>query len=183
SERVWRRAMQRLRDGVIGDIYMARGLCYKWRPTIGIHEPQDPPAHLHWDLRQGPAQEQPYNPNFVHYNWHWFYTYGNGDIGNQGVHQMDVAAWGLGKGLPGRVVSIGGRFGDEDQGNTANTQVTTFQYDDGSVLAFEVRCRRTNVVDGVRVGNLFYGSGVNKYVHTFVTIAGHDCPDDTTIDA
>lgn len=178
SEKKWRRAMQRMREGVIGDIYMARGLCFKRRDSIGFHESTPPPSHLHWDLWQGPAQEQQYNPNYVHYNWHWFWEYGNGDIGNQGVHQMDVAAWGLDKGLPSRVVSLGGRYGYEDQATTANTQVTTFQYDDGALLVFEVRGRASNTEQDVGIGNLFYGSDGYMAEGTFYDAAGEVIPDD-----
>jgi len=158
SDPGWTRAIQRLREGVIGEVYMARALCYKNRDSIGSGEPHDPPPHLDWTLWQGPAQERPYSSRYVHYNWHWFWDYGNGDIGNQGVHQMDVAVWGLGERLPVRVSSMGGRYTYEDQAETPNTQVATFRYDDGKMLVFEVRGRATNDEGGQRVGNLFYGS-------------------------
>ncbi|HEO69774.1 MAG TPA: Gfo/Idh/MocA family oxidoreductase [Candidatus Hydrogenedentes bacterium] len=137
------------------------------RNAIGEGVEMEPPEHLDWTLWQGPATERPYKdyPNkqgdegfYVHYNWHWCWHYGNGDIGNQGVHQMDVALWGLDKGFPTRVVSMGGRYGYEDGGETANTQVSTFQYADGTMLVFEVRGRYTNNEAGAMVGNLFYGS-------------------------
>ncbi|HPC16149.1 MAG TPA: Gfo/Idh/MocA family oxidoreductase [Candidatus Hydrogenedentes bacterium] len=158
SERDWARAIQRLQEGVIGDIYMARALCFKNRDSIGTGEPKEPPAHLDWPLWQGPAKEEPYCDLYVHYNWHWFWNYGNGDLGNQGVHQMDVAIWGMNKGLPVRIASMGGRFGYTDQGETANTQICTFAYADGTMLVFEVRGRATNDEAGARIGNLFYGS-------------------------
>ena len=158
SEPRWVRAIQRLQAGEIGEVYMARALCYKRRNSIGLREPEDPPAHLDWNLWQGPAQERPYCANYVHYNWHWFWDYGSGDLGNQGVHQMDIAVWGLAKGFPTRVTSMGGRYGYEDQGETANTQVCNYMYDDGKMLVFEVRGRYTNSEGGVMIGNLFYGS-------------------------
>jgi len=91
--------IQLLKDGFIGDVYMARSVCYKWRPDIGKGVPGEPPSTLRWDLWQGPAKEQPFmvkvsNPDegiYVHYFWHWVWDYGNGDIGNQGVHQLDAA--------------------------------------------------------------------------------------------
>ncbi len=158
SDPGWVRAIGRLRAGEIGEIYMARALCFKRRNSIGFKQPEPPPEHLDWNLWQGPAQERPYCANYVHYNWHWFRAYGNGDLGNQGVHQMDIALWGLGKGFPKRVSSMGGRYGYEDQGETANTQVCNYLYDGGKLLVFEVRGRYTNDEAGVMIGNLFYGS-------------------------
>jgi predicted dehydrogenase len=94
----------------------------------------------------------------VHYNWHWFWLYGNGDLGNQGVHQLDIARWFLNKRYPVRVYSTGGRYGYKDQGETPNTQVATFEFEDGSLLVFEVRGLYTNDEQGAKVGNLVYGS-------------------------
>ena len=158
SEPNWMVNIKALHDGIIGDVYMARALCYKNRNSIGFRPDEDPPDYLDWNLWQGPAQARAYCGNYVHYNWHWFWAYGNGDIGNQRVHQMDVGVWGMNKGLPTEVFSTGGRYTYEDQGETANTQVATMRYDDGTLLVFEVRGRSTNDESGVRVGNLFYGS-------------------------
>ncbi|HNR30873.1 MAG TPA: Gfo/Idh/MocA family oxidoreductase [Candidatus Hydrogenedentes bacterium] len=157
SESNWMRDIALLQSGeIIGPVYMARALCYKRRDGLPAAADQDPPAHLHWRLWQGPAAEKPYNPLYVHYNWHWFWHYGNGDIGNQGVHQMDVAAWGMNKGLPVKIQSAGGRYTYNDPCETPNTQVATFTYADGTMTAFEVRGRWTNKEEGVGVGNLFY---------------------------
>jgi predicted dehydrogenase len=158
SESKKRTAVARLHAGSIGKVYMARSLCFKTRPSIGFKPFADPPATLHWDLWRGPAPVQPYHANLVHYNWHWFWDFGNGDYGNQGVHQADVARWGLGKGLPSYVHSRGGRLGYEDQGETPNTQVAEYQYDDGSMLVMEVRGLPSNSEEGVKIGNSFYGS-------------------------
>ena len=91
-------AMAFLRSGKLGQIYMAKGLCYKPRGSIG-HKPDAPGARRASTTTSGsgPAPKRPFNPNRVHYNWHWFWDYGNGDLGNQGIHQMDLARWGLGK--------------------------------------------------------------------------------------
>jgi len=162
SNAEWMRDVQLLQSGeIIGPIYMARGLCYKNgnRGSLGIKPDEEPPAHLHWRLWQGPATDRPYNPNYHPYNWHWFWHYGNGEIGNQGVHQMDVCTWVMNKGLPVRVYSTGGRYTYKDQGETPNTNVATFTYADGTMTVFEVRNRWTNDESGVRVGNLFYGDG------------------------
>jgi len=157
SEETWLRAIRAMREGIIGEIYMARALCFKNRNAIG---PQDTPKpdNFDWNLWQGPADEKPFSDLYVHYNWHWFWNYGNGDIGNQGVHQMDVATWGLNKGLPVKVESSGGRFTYKDGAETPNTQTASFTYEDGSMLVFEVRGRCTNSEGGTKIGNLFYGS-------------------------
>lgn len=177
SDRTWLRAIQRLNEGVIGDVYMARALCYKNRDSIGNQEFKQPPTNLNWPLWQGPAKEQPYCDNYVHYNWHWFWEYGNGDIGNQGVHQMDIATWGLGMQLPVRVAGMGGRYGYQDQGQTANTEICTFTYPDGRLLVFEVRGRATNDEAGVKIGNLFYGSAGYMADRKFFDKDGKEIPD------
>ena len=115
-------AIDFLRSGKLGQIYMAKGLCYKPRGSIG-HKPDGPvPANVDYDIWLGPAPKRPFNPNRFHYNWHWNWDYGNGDLGNQGIHQMDLARWGLGKNeLPKAVMASGGRFGYSDDGQTPNT--------------------------------------------------------------
>ena len=158
-----RRAMQMLHDGVIGDVYMARGLCFKPRDSFGMAEDTEPPKGLHYDLWLGPAPWRPYNEKRVHYNWHWHWDTGNGDIGNQGPHQFDIARWGLNaQEHPVRIQSMGGyyKFGDVCSQETANTQVSLYEYADGKILQFEVRGLYTAGEDrmGVKIGNLFYGT-------------------------
>jgi predicted dehydrogenase len=159
-----RRAMQLLHDGVIGKVYMAKGLCFKRRVSIG-HQPDGPvPAGVNYDEWLGPAPMRPFNPNRFHYNWHWFWDTGNGDIGNQGVHELDIARWGLGKtGLPKCVVSTGGKFVYDDDQETPNTQLAVYEYDDCQ-LVFEVRGLHTGGEASVHwdgqnfIGNIFFGS-------------------------
>ena len=103
-----REAIQHMRDGLIGEVYMARGLCFKWRDTIGRKPVEAVPAGVHYDLWLGPAPEHAFTENRFHYNWHWFWDYGNGDLGNQGIHQVDVARWGLGVKYPTKVSATGG---------------------------------------------------------------------------
>ena len=155
-----RKAIELMYEGAIGEVFHSRALCFKKRDSIGFAQPATPPKEVHFDLWLGPAPEQPFNTNFVHYNWHWFWDFGDGDIGNQGVHQMDIARWGLGKdyGYPVKVNSMGGRYGYKDQGETPNTQMACFTYADGKTLTFDVRGRHTNDEGGVRIGNLFYGA-------------------------
>ncbi|MDA0835948.1 MAG: Gfo/Idh/MocA family oxidoreductase [Planctomycetota bacterium] len=139
SDNRWARITAAARSGTYGPLRVARGLCYKRRGSIGFKKPATPPAELDFNLWLGPAPDQPYHENLVHYNWHWFWDTGNGDIGNQGVHQFDIARWGIKDGtLPTKVISLGGRFGYEDQGETANTQLTICDFGE-TKLIFEVR--------------------------------------------
>ncbi len=158
-------AVRKLREGVIGEVYMAKGLCYKWRDTIGNAKEEPVPQGVHYDLWTGPARVCPFTRNRFHYNWHWQWDYGSGDIGNQGVHQLDVARWGLGVKLPKKVVSMGGHFMFDDDQETPNTQVCAFEYPgEQKLLTFEVRHWITNTEGGIGVGDsnavgvLFLGS-------------------------
>src|SRR5262245_32406121 len=128
-----------VQSGQYGKLLVSKGYCCKPRWSIGRKEITTPPADLDFNLWLGPAPEQPYHGNLVHYNWHWFWDFGNGDIGNQGIHEMDVARWAIpGARLPGRVWSLGGRFAEGDQGQTPNMQMTAMEFGD-VLLVFEVR--------------------------------------------
>ena len=126
--------------GNLGKITAARGLCYKPRPSIGkVDGPQPVPAGVDYDLWCGPAPMDPIRRKKFHYDWHWIWNYGCGDLGNQGIHQMDIARWFLGVNeLSPRVVSLGGRLGYDDDGETANTQVIYHDYAKAPLI-FEVR--------------------------------------------
>jgi predicted dehydrogenase len=163
------RDMKLMHDGFIGQIVESRGYVYKNgnRAPIGHGKPGPVPENLDWNLWQGPAKEREFMVNverkkpglFVHYDWHYFWEYGNGEIGNQGVHEMDIACWGHNRGLPLRVHSAGGRFGMDDDGLTPNTQATTFSYADNSILTFEVRNLGSfEEADGGNCGNSFFGT-------------------------
>ena len=165
-----------IHDGGIGKVRLARGLCYKLRPSIGHFPDGEVPAGVDYDLWLGPAPVRPFNKNRFHYNWHWNWDYGNGDIGNQGIHQMDIARWAVNKGLPDSVLSMGGRFGYEDDGQTPNTQVAYFEYPDAAVL-FEVRGLKTPPALGLMVGNIVYGS------EGFVAFANEDSKSVVAFDA
>ena len=154
SSPAWDRVVQAIASGTYGKLLVARALCYKKRDSIGTRPDGPPPPELDFNLWQGPAQEHAFNPNYVHYNWHWFWDFGNGDIGNQGVHEMDKARWMIpGATLPKTVLSLGGRFGYADQGQTPNTQVAVLDYGDSQII-FEVRGLRTEKYNGVDVGNI-----------------------------
>ena len=157
-------AMKFLHDGGIGDVYMAKGNCYKPRDSFGISPDSAPPAALHYDRWLGPANYRAYNEKKGHYNWHWHWATGNGDTGNQGPHQFDVARWGLNKNEhPVSIYSTGGIYGvtpEECSQETPNTQTALFTYEDGKVLEFETRGRYTNGESSlsIKIGNMFYGT-------------------------
>ncbi len=145
-------------DG-LGKVFMARGLCLKPRGSIGHVQDGKIPEGVDWNTFLGPAPYRPFNENRFHYKWHWFWDTGCGDLGNQGIHQADIARWALGKHThPIKIQGMGNYFiWDSDQ-ETPNMQQLEFEYEDGTVLQFEVRGLGTNSEAGIRVGNLIYGS-------------------------
>jgi predicted dehydrogenase len=191
--------VQKMRDGLIGDLYLSRGLCYKWRDTIGKTPVSDPPSGVDYDLWTGPAPKKPFTKNRFHYNWHWFWDFGNGDLGNQGIHEVDIARWGLGVKFPTKVSAIGGKFMFDDDQETPNTLNCAFEFNENGkrqMMEFEVRHWMSNHEGGIGVkppkpdakpdvntiGNLFYGSkgylvidGYGKY-STFLGKEGEPGP-------
>jgi len=181
-------AFRFLRDGKLGEVYMAKGLCYKWRDTInkipdGYADPytQQYMSKVDYDMWQGPAPSRPFNGNRFHYNWHWNWDYGNGDMGNQGVHEMDIARWGLDVKIPSKVSAIGGHVMFDDDQQTPNVLMAMFEFPNPAgggekkkILQFEVRHWMTNPEESLGsrsnftdtymnnpsniVGNIFYGS-------------------------
>jgi predicted dehydrogenase len=185
-----REAVQKLNEGVIGDVYMARGLCYKWRDTIGRAAVEPVPAGVHYDLWLGPAPKHEFTKNRFHYNWHWFWDYGNGDFGNQGIHEVDICRWGLGVRYPSKISAIGGHFMFDDDQETPNTLTATYEFNEGGrkrMMVFEVRHWMSNHEAGIgeggkkkdsnSIGNLFYGSkgymAIDGY-NTYKTWMGRD---------
>ena len=133
------RAMEAIRGGVIGKVYLSKGLCYKRRASIGHKEDSPTPPGVNWDLFLGPAPLRAFNELRFKYNWHWFWDTGNGDIGNQGVHQIGIARWGLqDPGWPKSAYAEGGKFAYTDDQETPNTLLSTYDYG-GRQLVFEVR--------------------------------------------
>ena len=189
--------VQKMRDGLIGDLYLSRGLCYKWRDTIGKTPVSDPPSGVDYDLWTGPAPKKPFTKNRFHYNWHWFWDFGNGDLGNQGIHEMDIARWGLGVKYPTKISAVGGKFMFDDDQETPNTLNCAFEFNENGkrqMMEFEVRHWMSNHEGGIGVkpagakpdantiGNLFYGSkgylvidGYGKY-STFLGKEGEPGP-------
>jgi predicted dehydrogenase len=182
-----REAIKFLHDGGIGEVFMARALCFKARDSYGMAKDSIPPATFHYDRWLGPAPYRPYDEKRSHYRWHWYWDTGNGDTGNTGPHQLDLARWGMNKNEhPVSVYSAGGIYGlnqekgppetrtpgkmvygnvetygrDKTTQETPNTQTATFKYNDGKMLEFETRGRYTNHEGsrGQAVGNIFYGT-------------------------
>jgi predicted dehydrogenase len=129
-----------INQGNLGKIEAAYGLCYKRRNSIGkVNGPQPIPKTINYDLWCGPAPLEPLRRSRVHYDWHWVWDTGNGDIGNQGIHQMDQCRWALGEGgFPRNIISFGGRFGYDDDGETPNSQIAIFDYEKAPLI-FEVQ--------------------------------------------
>ena len=171
--------------GNLGKITVARGFCYKRRDSIGKTEgPQKIPDTVNYDLWAGPAPLDPLRRARLHYDWHWLHVTGNGDVGNQGIHQMDVARWFLGeKGLPRSTLSIGGRLGYIDDADTPNTQVVIHDYATAP-LVFEVRGLpiKTGAIGreamdnyrDVRVGNVIDCEGGSVVTTAYFTATAYD---------
>jgi predicted dehydrogenase len=167
-------AMKFVQSGKIGECTLARGLCYKPRGSIGPKGDYPIPANIDYDLWSGPAPILPLTRKSLHYDWHWIWAYGNGDLGNQGIHQMDLARWGLGVNqLANSVLSYDGRFGYEDAGETANTQVVVHDYGP-KTLVFEVRGLKTASYKGAGVGVIFEGSDGYVVMTTYHSGAAFD---------
>ena len=153
--------IQKMREGLIGDLYLSRGLCFKWRNTIGHAAEAPVPEGVHYDLWTGPAPLKPFTKNRFHYNWHWIWDTGNGDLGNQGIHEVDVARWGLGVGFPNKASAVGGHFMFDDDQETPNTLNCAFEFDlpDGKrkMLEFEVRHWISN--HEAEIGTPAFGGG------------------------
>jgi predicted dehydrogenase len=171
-----REGIRLLNEGIIGRVYMARGLVYRWRPDIGNQGISKLPEGLDYDLWCGPAPMAPFTRNLVHYNWHWHWNYGNGDVGNQGIHETDLCMWGLNVGLPERITSMGGKFLWDDCKEVPEIQTSIYHYPkEKKMIQFEVRNWCTNLEDGAGVGNIFYGDKgymVVKGYDTFETYLG-----------
>jgi len=140
SDKLWYDAFDYIRQGNLGAVQWVKGFCYKPRPSIGkVAAPTPIPEGVNYDLWCGPAPMEPLKRKNLHYDWHWVWPTGNGDIGNQGVHEMDLCRWFVGNnGLPERVLAIGGRFMVDDDATTPNTQIVYYDYKPVPFI-FEVR--------------------------------------------
>ena len=128
-----------IHDGLIGDAYAAKAWYAATRDAIGEHQPAEVPEWLDWELWQGPAPRQEFDSLLVHYNWHWFWKYGTGELLNNGTHEVDMCRWALGVDFPEQVASTGGRFAFDDAWETYDTQLATFNYADGKQIHWDGR--------------------------------------------
>lgn len=158
-------AVQMLREGIIGDVLVAKAWNVQRRGNIGHQKPGTPPENVDYDTWVGPAEWMPFQSNRFHYNWHWWYNFGTGDMGNDGVHELDYARWGLGvETHPSRISALGGKFFFDDDQQFPDTQQIAFEYPgDGTVgqkrmLIWEMRIWSTNYPYNVDNGAEFYGT-------------------------
>jgi predicted dehydrogenase len=158
-----------LKSGVIGKVYMAKTWYTNNRKSIGVGKLAEVPSTLDYELWQGPAPRRPYKDNLIHYNWHWSWHWGTGEALNNGTHEVDVARWGLGLDYPQKVNSVGGRYHFNDDWETPDTQIITYECDGASVV-WEGRSCNGTLVEGEDRGVIFYGehgtmrTGGNSYV-------------------
>jgi predicted dehydrogenase len=158
----FREAIEFLRSGKLGKIRLAKAINSQRRANIGRKQDSSPPSGVDYDLWLGPAPKRPFNENRFHYNWHWFWEYGTGDMGNDGVHQVDIARWGLGVTVPNAVTCSGGKLFFDDDQQTPDTQLATFEFD-GCHLVYEMRLWSPYKEHGYEQGNIFYGD--QGYMH------------------
>lgn len=168
-------AIQMLREGVIGEVMVARAWDVQWRGPIGHETASDPPDGFDYDAWVGPAPMVPFQKNRHHYTWHWWYDFGTGDAGNDGVHELDIARWGLGVDTqPARVVGLGGKYLNDDDQQFPDTMTVVFEYPGAAAAAgdpkspsnrlgtkqliYEMRLWSTNYPDGVDNGCEFIGT-------------------------
>ena len=164
SSDVTQRAINYINEGNLGKIKLARSICYRYRPSIGkVSSPEPVPKTVDYDLWCGPGPNTPLMRKNLHYDWHWVWPFGNGEISNLGSHSLDICRWALGQNeLPKRSISIGGRFGYDDDGETPNTQVAFFDYEPAPILREERAlpskpgAKYMDNYMGVRRGEIFY---------------------------
>lgn len=148
-------AVDYLRSGKLGRVLVAKAINSQRRANIGKKPDAAAPAGVDYDMWLGPAPKRPFNPNRFHYNWHWMWDYGTGDMGNDGVHQVDVARWGLGATSPTAITCSGAKLFFDDDQETPDTQLVTMEYP-GAHLIFEQRIWAPYREHGFENGNVFY---------------------------
>jgi predicted dehydrogenase len=152
------KAVQSVREGMIGEPYMAKAWYTNNRATIGVGNKIAVPPTLDFDLWQGPAPRKDYVDNLVHYNWHWFWNWGTGEACNNGTHEIDCCRWFLGVDYPTKVTSSGGRYAFKDDWQTPDTQIASFEFGDKSTITWEGRSCNNYPVEGSGRGFIIYGT-------------------------
>ena len=147
-----------LKDGLIGDVYLAKAWYVSGRKGIGKGKVVPVPPELNWELFQGPAPRKEYHDNIVHYNWHWFEHWGTGELGNNGIHQLDNCRWALGIDYPEKVSSVGGRFHFEDDWQFPDSQIVTFTFPKNITVQWEGRSCNNYPVYGEPNGVMYSGT-------------------------
>ena len=160
-----REAIERLRDGVIGRVYYSRAWMAAGRPSIGRGKPATPPDWLDYELWQGPAPRVPYRDNIIHYNWHWFWHWGTGELGNHGIHRLDICRLGLDVDYPTHVSSAGGRYHYEDDQETPDVHVVAYNFEGGKTLVWENLSSNRYGPDGTADGITFHGDQGTLAIH------------------
>jgi predicted dehydrogenase len=157
-------AIKMIHEGLLGRVYYSRSWYANLRGDIGKGTPADVPPNIDYELWQGPAPRQPFTSNRLHYNWHWVWHYGNGELGNNGIHSIDLSRWGLQVDYPIRAISSGGRYRFDDDQQTADTHIVSFEFEDDKQIIWEgLSCNRMGM-DGGAFGVSFHGEKGNiKY--------------------
>jgi predicted dehydrogenase len=159
SDRIVRKAIQLIHEGIVGEVYMGRGIVFGHRENIGRVPNSEVPQGVNWDIYRGPAPMIPFNKNHFHYNWHWYWDTSTSEFGNNGVHVMDEVRWGMKKDVhPAKIHCCGGFYAYDSDQEIPNLEVATYEFDDGKIMELEVRSLFTNAEEGGRKDCLFYGS-------------------------
>ena len=168
QRRSWPRvieAIQSLHNGAIGRVYYARTWYTNTRESIGKGKVVPAPANLDYELWQGPAPRKPYKDNLIHYNWHWHWNWGTGEVLNNGTHFIDLARWGLNVDYPTKVFSTGGRYQYQDDWETPDTQLATFDFEGGKTIAWEGRSCNQRSINNMGSGVSFHGEQGTLELH------------------
>jgi predicted dehydrogenase len=155
----YREAIECVRSGTLGDLHMAKAWNSQLRSNIGHKPDGDVPPGVDYDLWLGPAARRPFNANRFHSTWHWNWDFGTGDMGNDGIHDLDIARWGLGVEAPATVACAGGKWAHDDDQQVPDTQVVTFTFPESkAILVYEQRLWSPYVQEGYENGVAFYGT-------------------------